>query len=89
MAYILVLSGAFVWGVGRHLPGLYSFSSRCAGTVSNHMDFVTRVVDGNVTLRCDLAMFKAHVSSLVSLWVGFVPAWVPEMKQDTLSKKTG
>lgn len=87
MAYMLVLSGAFVWGVGDTSPAYTSlFSSRRAATVDKHMDFIARVVDGNVTLGCDPATFKAYVSCLASLLVGFVPTWVPEMKQDTLRR---
>ncbi|KAH7667436.1 hypothetical protein IHE45_12G057800 [Dioscorea alata] len=87
MAYMLVLSGAFVWGVGDTSPAYTSlFSSRRAATVGKHMEFIARVVDGNVTLGCDPATFRAYVSCVASLLVGFVPTWVLEMKQDTLRR---
>lgn len=90
MAYMLVLSGSFVWGVGNASPAYTSvFSSKRARVVGIHMDFVAGVVDGNVLVGCDPATWKAYVSCLVGLLVSYVPAWLTEVKQDTLRKLAG
>ena len=87
MAYMLILSGAFVWGIGNTSPAYSSaYSSRRARVIGMHMDFVAGVVEGNISLGCDPAMWKAYVSCFVGLLVSFVPTWVPEVKQLTLRK---
>nr|XP_010921239.1 mediator of RNA polymerase II transcription subunit 33A isoform X2 [Elaeis guineensis] len=87
MAYMLILSGVFVWGIGNSCPAYSSsYSSRRARVIGRHMDFVAGVVEGNISLGCDPAMWKAYVSCFVGLLVSFVPTWVPEVKQLTLCK---
>ncbi|KAG1338911.1 mediator of RNA polymerase II transcription subunit 33A-like [Cocos nucifera] len=87
MAYMLILSGAFVWGIGNTSPAYSSaYSSRRARVIGMHMDFVAGVVEGKISLGCDPAMWKAYVSCFVGLLVSFVPTWVPEVKQLTLRK---
>lgn len=83
MAYLLILSGSIVWGVGDKLPSLSPFSrrGRCIGI---HMDFLARVLEGNISLGCDPATWKAYVSCLVALMVNFTPAWIQEVKLQTL-----
>ena len=88
MAYMLILSGVFVWGIGNSCPAYSSsYSSRRARVIGRHMDFVAGVVEGNISLGCDPAMWKAYVSCFVGLLVSFVPTWVPEVKQLTLCKE--
>ncbi|KAL6988250.1 hypothetical protein U1Q18_013998 [Sarracenia purpurea var. burkii] len=84
IAYLLVLSGAFIWGVGAKPPS-WAFSRRLQG-VGVHMDFVVGVLEGNISLGCDPATWKAYVSCLVSLVVSFAPVWIREVKQETLRK---
>ncbi|KAG1371452.1 mediator of RNA polymerase II transcription subunit 33A [Cocos nucifera] len=87
MAYTLILSGAFVWGIGNTSPAYTSvYSSRRARVIGIHMDFVAAVMEGNISVGCDPAMWKAYVSCFVGLLVTFVPTWVPEVKQGTLHK---
>ena len=87
LAYMLILCGALVWGVGNTSPAYASvFSSRRARVIGIHMDFVTGAVEGNIILRCDPATWKAYVSCFVGLLVKFAPAWVHEVKQETLRK---
>ncbi|KAL2509777.1 Mediator of RNA polymerase II transcription subunit 33A [Forsythia ovata] len=82
MAYLLVLSGAFVWGVGAKRPsrGL----SRRSRIVGAHMDFIAGVLSGNILLECDAITWKAYVSCLVGLTVSFAPIWIQEVKPETL-----
>ncbi|XP_073105034.1 mediator of RNA polymerase II transcription subunit 33A isoform X2 [Elaeis guineensis] len=90
MAYTLILSGAFVWGIGNTSPAYTSvYSSRRARVIGIHMDFVAAVMEGNISVGCDPAMWKAYVSCFVALLVSFVPTWVPEVKQGTLHKLAG
>ncbi|XP_059641819.1 mediator of RNA polymerase II transcription subunit 33A-like isoform X2 [Cornus florida] len=84
MAYLVLLSGALVWGVGTKQP-FWAFSRR-SHVVSVHMDFVAGVLDGNISLNCDPATWKAYVSCLVGLIVSFAPTWIQELKQETLRK---
>jgi len=87
MAYLLVLSGACVWGAGKTSPAFTSaFSSRRARAISVHMEFVAGVIDDNVALGCNPATWKAYVSCFVGLLVAFVPEWVPEVRKETLRK---
>ncbi|KAE9447513.1 hypothetical protein C3L33_20589, partial [Rhododendron williamsianum] len=85
MAYLLVLSGAFIWGVGAE-PQSQAFSRRRLSGVGVHMDFVVGVLEGNVSLGCDPATWKAYVSCLVGLVVSFAPAWIREVRHETLRK---
>ncbi|KAF7144271.1 hypothetical protein RHSIM_Rhsim05G0234500 [Rhododendron simsii] len=85
MAHLLVLSGAFIWGVGAE-PQSQAFSRRRLSGVGVHMDFVVGVLEGNVSLGCDPATWKAYVSCLVGLVVSFAPAWIREVRHETLRK---
>ncbi|XP_052172561.1 mediator of RNA polymerase II transcription subunit 33A-like isoform X2 [Diospyros lotus] len=84
MAYMVVLSGSFIWGVGDK-PTSWAFSRRLSG-FGVHMDFVVGVLEGNISLGCDPATWKAYVSCLVSLLVSFAPMWIGEVKAETLRK---
>lgn len=87
MAYLLVLSGACIWGAGQTSPAYAStFSSMRGWAISVHLEFVAGVVDDNVAVGCGEATCKANVSCLVGLLVGFVPAWVPEIRKGTLRR---
>ncbi|RRT40664.1 hypothetical protein B296_00058357 [Ensete ventricosum] len=88
MAYMLILCGTFVWGVGNTSPAYTSvFSSRRARVIGIHMDFVTGAVEGNILLRCDPATWKAYVSCFVGLLVKFAPAWVHESRYPDLDSR--
>ncbi|KAJ0975421.1 hypothetical protein J5N97_017386 [Dioscorea zingiberensis] len=89
IAYMLILSGASLWGVGETSSAYASlFSSKRARSVGIHLDFIVWALEGNITLGCNPVTWKSYVSCLVGLLVCFVPAWVPEMKQETLRKLT-
>ena len=87
MACMVLICGALVWGVGKVSP-MYSsmFSSKRARVVGAHVDFIAGVVEGKVPPRCDIAMLRAYVLSLVSLIVRFVPGWVSDVKPETLRR---
>ncbi|KAG2691201.1 hypothetical protein I3760_09G225700 [Carya illinoinensis] len=84
MAYLLILSGAIIWGVEAKLTTC-AFSRR-ARAVGVHMDFLAGVLEGNISLGCDPATWKAYLSCLVGLMVRFAPAWIQEVKLETLRK---
>ncbi|CAM8961864.1 unnamed protein product [Rhodiola kirilowii] len=84
MAYLVVLSGAFGWGLGTKLPSWAFF--RRARILRAHLDFVAEVLEGNISLGCDPATWKAYVSCLVGLIVSFAPLWIKEVKLETLKK---
>lgn len=87
MAYLLVLSGAFIWGLGKAAPGLNNlFSSRHKRAVGIHMEFVAGVVEGKVSVGCDPMTWRAYVSCLVGLMVTYVPTWIPGIRKGTLRK---
>ncbi|URE44240.1 hypothetical protein MUK42_13639 [Musa troglodytarum] len=87
MAYLLIICGAFVWGVGNTSTVYTSvFSSMRARVIGIHMDFVAGAMEGNIILGCDPATWKAYVLCFVGLLVNFAPAWVLEAKQETLRK---
>ncbi|KAF8397078.1 hypothetical protein HHK36_015985 [Tetracentron sinense] len=84
MAYLLILSGSFIWGVGV-TPSAWAFSRR-ARIVGVHMDFVAGALEGNISLGCDPTTWKAYVSCFVGLVVSYAPAWIQEVKLETLRK---
>ncbi|XP_068668880.1 mediator of RNA polymerase II transcription subunit 33A-like [Aristolochia californica] len=83
MAYLLVLSGSLVWGLER-TTGITSVFSRRARVLGAHMDFIAAAIEGNIMLGCDPVTWKAYVSCFVGLVVTFAPAWIPEVKPETL-----
>lgn len=84
LAYFLILSGSLVWGVGDKPPSwAVSRRSRILGA---HMDFLVRVLEGNVSLGCDPSTWKAYISCTVGLMVSCAPAWIREVKLETLQK---
>ncbi|KAI6698742.1 hypothetical protein NL676_018861 [Syzygium grande] len=84
MAYLVYLAGAFACGVRvRAAPWVYSRRSHIIG---EHMDFLARVLEGNVSLGGDPVTWKAYISCLVGLVVSFAPAWVREVKHETLGR---
>lgn len=87
MAYLLILSGSFIWGIGNKSPS-WALSRRVR-TVGAHMDFLARVLEGNISLGCHPATWKAYVSCLVGLVAGFAPAWIQEVKLKTLRELAG
>ncbi|KAI4353605.1 hypothetical protein L6164_002540 [Bauhinia variegata] len=84
MAYLLMLSGSIIWGVGTKLPP-WAFSRRTR-IVGVHLDFLADVMEGKISLSCNTTTWKTYVSSLVGLLVNLAPAWVQEVKLDTLRK---
>ncbi|CAB4315432.1 unnamed protein product [Prunus armeniaca] len=87
MAYLVILSGSVEWGIGDNLPS-WTLSRR-ARIVGSHMDFLAGVLEGNISLGCDPETWKAYVSCLVGLMVNFAPAWIQEVKVETLRKLAG
>jgi hypothetical protein len=87
MAYLLILSGAILWGV-EVKPASLAFARR-SRIVGAHMDFLAGVLEGNISLACDPATWKAYLSCLVGLMVRFTPAWIQEVKLETLRKLAG
>ncbi|KAL5974895.1 hypothetical protein ACLOJK_031569 [Asimina triloba] len=86
LAYLLVLAGTFAWGIESIISSASSASSRRARVFGMHMDFMAGMLEGNISLGCDPATWKAYVSCFVGLVVSFAPAWIPEVKQETLRK---
>ncbi|XP_020695036.1 mediator of RNA polymerase II transcription subunit 33A-like isoform X3 [Dendrobium catenatum] len=86
MAYMLVLSGAFIWGLRKTFPGCSSFSSSHSRAVGMHMEFVAGVLEGEVSVGCDPVTWRTYVSCLLGLLVRFVPSWIPEIRKGTLRK---
>ncbi|KAJ6708503.1 hypothetical protein OIU85_028739 [Salix viminalis] len=87
MAYLLVMSGSASWGIGS-TPPAWAMARR-ARVVGVHMDFLVRVLEGNISLGCHPATWKAYVSCVVGLVVSFAPAWIQVVKLETLRKLAG
>ncbi|KAG0453373.1 hypothetical protein HPP92_024677 [Vanilla planifolia] len=87
MAYMLVLSGAFIWGVGKNSPTFpTSFPSRHVRALEVHIEFIARMVDGNMSVGCNPVTWRAYVSCLVGLLVRYVPSWIPGIRKGSLRK---
>ncbi|RDX90256.1 Mediator of RNA polymerase II transcription subunit 33A, partial [Mucuna pruriens] len=84
MAYLLILSGSIIWGVGTKLPsGTFTRRNR---TIEVHLDFLAEVMEKKISLSCNPITWKCYVCCLVGLMVSLAPAWVQEVKVDTLRK---
>lgn len=87
LAYTAIHCGAFVWGVGKaSLPFTVVYPSRLGQAFVMHMEFIARVMDGNVRLDCDSAMWKSYVLCFLGLLVQLVPAWLQKIRNETLEK---
>ncbi|GMN40677.1 hypothetical protein TIFTF001_009901 [Ficus carica] len=82
LAYLLILSGSFMWSLDDKLPNWVLTKRVCI--VGNHMDFLAGVLVGKIALACHPTTWKAYVSCLVGLMVNFAPAWIQEVKLKTL-----
>ncbi|KAJ6765340.1 hypothetical protein OIU79_021527 [Salix purpurea] len=78
------MSGSASWGIGS-TPPAWAMARR-ARVVGVHMDFLVRVLEGNISLGCHPATWKAYVSCVVGLVVSFAPAWIQVVKLETLRK---
>ncbi|XP_048141883.1 mediator of RNA polymerase II transcription subunit 33A-like isoform X2 [Rhodamnia argentea] len=84
MAYFVYSTCAFTCGIRvRAAPWTYSRRSHIIGI---HMDFLAGVLEGNMSLGCHPVTWKAYISCLVGLVVSFAPAWVREVKHETLGR---
>ncbi|KAL6865104.1 hypothetical protein ACP4OV_016255 [Aristida adscensionis] len=87
LAYVLLLSGASIWGVGETSPAYSSiYTSKRQLVVDRHLGFMAKVMEGNIVLGCGEATWRAYVLCFVSLLVNFVPAWIAEVKLEILQK---
>ncbi|KAL2330468.1 hypothetical protein Fmac_018049 [Flemingia macrophylla] len=84
MAYLLILSGSIMWGVGTKLPS--GTLTRRIRTIEIHLGFLAEVMEKKISLSCNPITWKTYVCCLVGLMVNLVPAWVQEVKVDTLRK---
>lgn len=82
LGYFAVLSGAFAWGV----DSTSSASKRRQKVLGAHMEFLARALDGQISLGCDWATWRAYVSGFVSLMVGCTPNWVLEVDINVLKR---
>ncbi|KAJ1695237.1 hypothetical protein LUZ63_011935 [Rhynchospora breviuscula] len=90
ISYLLFFSVAIVWGVrAGTVPDKYRSSDMSLYVIKNHLGFIAKVIEGNIVLRSNPDMWKAHVSSFVGLIVRLAPSWVPSTKLDTLKKISG
>uniref|UniRef100_A0A0A9HGW3 Uncharacterized protein n=1 Tax=Arundo donax TaxID=35708 RepID=A0A0A9HGW3_ARUDO len=87
LAYVLLLSGTGIWGVGETSPAYTSiYTSKRQRVVDRHLGFMAKVMEGNIVLGCGEATWRAYVLCFVGLLVDFVPTWIPEVKLETLQK---
>lgn len=85
LAYLVFLAGSFVWGVNGSVTARLPFtkSFRVLGV---HLDFIAGVIDGNIIVGRDPVTWKAYVSCFIGLVVSFTPAWIRNVKPETLRK---
>ncbi|RVW55529.1 Mediator of RNA polymerase II transcription subunit 33A [Vitis vinifera] len=61
-------------------------SKRRPKILGSHMEFLASALDGNISLGCDCATWRAYVSGFVSLMVGCTPTWVLEVDVNVLKR---
>jgi hypothetical protein len=87
LASVLLMSGANVWGVGKTSPAYASiYTSKRQRVVDRHLEFMAKVMEGNIVLGCGEATWRAYVLCFVGLLVDFAPSWISEVKLETLQK---
>ncbi|KAF7092885.1 hypothetical protein CFC21_095339 [Triticum aestivum] len=87
LAFVLLLSGASIWGIGENPPVYTSVHpSKRQRIVGMHLEFISMVMEGNMDLGCGQATWRAYVLCFVGLLVDFVPAWIPQVPLKTLQK---
>lgn len=84
MAYLLIMTGSMIWGVGTKLPS--STSTRRNRIIRVHLDFLAEVMERKISISCNPITWKTYVCCLVGLMVSLAPAWVQDVKVDTLRK---
>ncbi|KAJ4968446.1 hypothetical protein NE237_015147 [Protea cynaroides] len=84
LAYFAILCGTFAWGVDSKS----SASKRRPKILGAHLEFLASVIDGKISLGCDLATWQAYVSGFMSLMVACTPTWVLEVEVDVLKRLT-
>ncbi|MQM19972.1 hypothetical protein Taro_052985 [Colocasia esculenta] len=89
MAYMLVMSGAIVWGLDEGSTFWRVSAAWRSRAIRGHTDFVAGALEGKMSLGCDPATLKSYVSCMLGLMVQFTPAWVAEVEPTTLSKLAG
>ncbi|XP_051179961.1 mediator of RNA polymerase II transcription subunit 33A isoform X3 [Lolium perenne] len=87
LAFVLILSGASIWGIGVDSPDYISVhTTKRRQAVGRHLEFMTKVMEGNMDLGCGQATWRTYVLCFVGLLVDFVPTWIPEVQLETLQK---
>lgn len=81
LAYFAVLSGMFAWGIDS-----VSVSKRRPRVIASHMDFLSSVLDGKISLGCNWVLWRAYVSGFLGLVVQCAPYWVLEVDLHILKK---
>ncbi|KAF3436334.1 hypothetical protein FNV43_RR23426 [Rhamnella rubrinervis] len=84
LAYFAVFCGTFAWGV----DSVSRESQRRPSFLGAHLDFLANALDGNISLGCDWATWRAYVMGFVSLMVGCTGKWVLEVDMDVLKRLT-
>ncbi|KAF0927619.1 hypothetical protein E2562_035227 [Oryza meyeriana var. granulata] len=87
LAYVLLVSGASIWGVGETSPVYTSvYTSKRQRVVDRHLEFMANVMEGNIELGCGQVTWRTYVICFVGLLIDFASTWIPEVKLETLQK---
>lgn len=82
LAYFVMFCGAYAWGIDSSS----SLSKRRPKVMSCHMEFVASVLDGKISVGCELVTWRAYALGLLNLMVDCSPTWVMEMDVKLLQK---
>ncbi|XP_027164257.1 mediator of RNA polymerase II transcription subunit 33A-like [Coffea eugenioides] len=82
LAYFTVFCGAHAWG----LDAISSSSKRRPKVLREHLEFVASVLDGQISLGCDPATWRAYVLELLSLMVDCFSSWMLEVDVPLLKR---
>uniref|UniRef100_A0A7N0T3L3 Reduced epidermal fluorescence 4 n=2 Tax=Kalanchoe fedtschenkoi TaxID=63787 RepID=A0A7N0T3L3_KALFE len=82
LAYFAIMCGAFAWGVDSVSPS----SRRRSKVLGDHLKFVASVIDGQISIGCDWATWRAYLLGFVSLMVACAPLWVADIDLDVLKR---
>ncbi|KAL3505849.1 hypothetical protein ACH5RR_031231 [Cinchona calisaya] len=82
LAYFTVFCGAHAWG----LDTISSASKRRPKVLGCHLEFLASVLDGQISLACEPATWRAYASGFLGLLVDCLPTWMSEVDLKLLKR---
>lgn len=83
LAYLVIVSGALAWGVETSSSVTTKWRQHVIG---QHLEFIASALERRIMVGCDRTIWRAYVTSLVSLLVDCTPFLVVEADLEILKR---